>query len=347
MFGDRMIIANATGCSSIYGGSSPTCPYVKDENGHGVAWANSLFEDNAEFGYGIKLGHKMQQDTLKANLNTIFDKEYSESLNNNIEEYLSCDDINRQRELGELITNELETINDEEMKDTISAILMNKNNFSNQSVWIVGGDGWAYDIGYGGLDHVLASGENVNILVLDTEVYSNTGGQASKSTPMGAIAKFAANGKRTNKKDLGMISAQYKDVYVSKVSMGANMNQFLTAIQEAEAYNGVSLIIAYAPCINHGIKMSNSQLEMKKAVDTGYWHLYRYNPLLKEQGKNPFILDSKEPTLEYEEFLKGETRYKSLLAKDEELALELFEQAKQNAKDTYNHYKSLAEKCDF
>ena len=347
MFGDRMIIANATGCSSIYGGSSPTCPYVKDENGHGVAWANSLFEDNAEFGYGIKLGHKMQQDTLKANLNTIFDKEYSESLNNNIEEYLSCDDINRQRELGELITNELETINDEEMKDTISAILMNKNNFSNQSVWIVGGDGWAYDIGYGGLDHVLASGENVNILVLDTEVYSNTGGQASKSTPMGAIAKFAANGKRTNKKDLGMIAAQYKDVYVAKVSMGANMNQFLTAIQEAEAYNGVSLIIAYAPCINHGIKMSNSQLEMKKAVDTGYWHLYRYNPLLKEQGKNPFILDSKEPTLEYEEFLKGETRYKSLLAKDEELALELFEQAKQNAKDTYNHYKSLAEKCDF
>jgi len=348
LFGDRMIIANATGCSSIYGGSSPTCPYVKDENGHGIAWANSLFEDNAEFGYGIKLGHKMQQDTLKANLNTIFDKEYSESLNNNIEEYLSCDDVNRQRELGELIVSELENINvEDDMKEVVNAVKMNRNNFSNQSVWIVGGDGWAYDIGYGGLDHVLASGENINILVLDTEVYSNTGGQASKSTPMGAIAKFAANGKRTNKKDLGMIAAQYKDVYVAKVSMGANMNQFLTAIQEAEAYNGVSIIIAYAPCINHGIKMSNSQLEMKKAVDTGYWHLYRYNPLLKEQGKNPFILDSKEPTLDYEEFLKGETRYKSLLAKDEELAKELFEQAKKNAQDTYNHYKSLAEKCDF
>lgn len=348
MFGDRMIIANATGCSSIYGGSSPTCPYVKDENGHGIAWANSLFEDNAEFGYGIKLGHKMQQDTLKANLNTIYDKEYSEELNSAIEEYLACDDANRQRELAEVITDTLKNTKvDSELEEVKENIIASKNNFSNQSVWIVGGDGWAYDIGYGGLDHVLASGENVNILVLDTEVYSNTGGQASKSTPMGAVAKFASNGKRTNKKDLGMIAAQYKDVYVAKVSMGANMNQFLTAIQEAESYNGVSLIIAYAPCINHGIKMQDSQLEMKKAVDSGYWHLYRYNPLLKEQGKNPFILDSKEPTLEYTDFLKGETRYKSLLAKDEELALELFEQAKQNAKDTYNHYKMLAEKCDF
>ena len=265
-----------------------------------------------------------------------------------IEEYLSCDDANRQRELAEGITDKLTSITpSEEMKEIVQKVIDSKNNFSNQSIWIVGGDGWAYDIGYGGLDHVLASGENINILVLDTEVYSNTGGQASKSTPMGAVAKFASNGKRTNKKDLGMIAAQYKDVYVAKVSMGANMNQFLTAIQEAEAYNGVSIIIAYAPCINHGIKMSNSQLEMKKAVDTGYWHLYRYNPMLKEQGKNPFILDSKEPTLDYEEFLKGETRYKSLLAKDEELAKELFEQSKQNAIDTYNHYKALAEKCDF
>ena len=225
--------------------------------------------------------------------------------------------------------------------------MANKNNFANESIWIVGGDGWAYDIGYGGLDHVLASGENVNILVLDTEVYSNTGGQASKSTPMGAIAKFASNGKRTNKKDLGMIAAQYRNVYVAKVAMGADMNQFLKAINEAESYNGVSIIIAYAPCINHGIKMENSQLEEKKAVESGYWHLYRYNPMLKEQGKNPFILDSKEPTLDYEDFLKGETRYKSLLAKDEELANELFEEAKQNAIDTYNHYKMLAEKCDY
>ena len=348
LFGDRMIIANATGCSSIYGGSSPTCPYVKDDNGHGIAWANSLFEDNAEFGYGIKIGHKLQQDTLKKNLNAIYDQEYSSTLNENIEEYLSCDNAQRQRELADLITNELSNINvEDDMKSVKENIIASKNNFSNQSVWIIGGDGWAYDIGYGGLDHVLASGENINILVLDTEVYSNTGGQASKSTPMGAVAKFASNGKRTNKKDLGMIAAQYKDVYVAKVSMGANMNQFLTAIQEAESYNGVSIIIAYAPCINHGIKMENSQLEQKKAVESGYWHLYRYNPLLKEQGKNPFILDSKEPTLDYMDFLKGETRYKSLIAKNEELALELFEEAKKNAADTYNHYKMLAEKCDF
>ena len=348
LFGDRMIIANATGCSSIYGGSAPTCPYVKDSKGHGIAWANSLFEDNAEFGYGIRLGHKLQQETLKTNLHKIYDEEYSETLNANIEEYLSCDTADRQRELAEVITTELKDIKvSDELQLIKESIINNKNNFSNQSVWIVGGDGWAYDIGYGGLDHVLASGENINILVLDTEVYSNTGGQASKSTPMGAIAKFASNGKRTNKKDLGMIAAQYKDVYVAKVAMGANMNQFMTAIQEAEAYNGVSLIIAYAPCINHGIKMENSQLEEKKAVESGYWHLYRYNPLLKEQGKNPFILDSKEPTLEYTDFLKGETRYKSLLAKDEELANELFEDAKKNAQDTYNYYKSLAEKSSF
>jgi len=348
MFGDRMIIANATGCSSIYGGSSPTCPYVKDDKGHGIAWANSLFEDNAEFGYGIKLGHKLQQETLRNNLNKIYDNNYDEKLNENIEEYLACDNANRQRELAEDITSKLSQIKENgEMKTLIDNVIASKNNFSNQSVWIVGGDGWAYDIGYGGLDHVLASGENINILVLDTEVYSNTGGQASKSTPMGAVAKFASNGKRTNKKDLGMIAAQYKDVYVAKVSMGANMAQFLNAIQEAESYNGVSLIIAYAPCINHGIKMSNSQLEMKRAVESGYWHLYRYNPLLKEEGKNPFILDSKEPTLDYEEFIKGETRYKSLIAKDPDLAQELFEEAKKNAMDTYNYYKMLSEKCVF
>ncbi len=348
LFGDRMIIANATGCSSIYGGSAPTCPFVKDEDGHGIAWANSLFEDNAEFGFGIKMGHKYQQEVLRQNLNKVYDKEYSETLNTNIEEYLSCDNVARQRELAELITTELDKVQvDSDMEYIKNSIVSSKNNFSNQSVWIVGGDGWAYDIGYGGLDHVLASGENVNILVLDTEVYSNTGGQASKSTPLGAVAKFAANGKHTNKKDLGMIAAQYKDVYVAKVAMGANMNQFMTAIQEAESYNGVSIIIAYAPCINHGIKMDNSQSEQKKAVDSGYWHLYRYNPTLKEQGKNPFVLDSKEPTLEYVDFLKGETRYKSLLAKNEELALELFEQSKENAMNTYNYYKSLSEKCDF
>ena len=348
LFGDKMIIANATGCSSIYGGSSPTCPYVKDQNGYGVAWANSLFEDNAEFGFGIKIGHEIQQNNLRENLNTLYDKNLDEELNEHIEEYLACDSVDRQRELGKIITSKLNELDiPDDLKCIKQAIIANQGDFSNQSVWIVGGDGWAYDIGYGGLDHVLASGENVNILVLDTEVYSNTGGQASKATPMGAVAKFASNGKRTNKKDLGMIAAQYKNVYVAKVSMGADMNQFLKAIQEAESYNGVSLIIAYAPCINHGIKMENSQLEEKRAVQSGYWHLYRYNPMLKEQGKNPFILDSKEPTMEYEDFLKGETRYKSLIARDEELAKELFEEAKQNAKDTYNHYKMLAEKTEF
>lgn len=347
MFGDRMVVANATGCSSIYGGSAPTCPYAKDERGYGIAWANSLFEDNAEFGYGIKLGQKAQQEILRENLNKIYDENYSDSLNDNIEEYLACDNVNRQRELAEIIVSELKTIDvPKELKQTKDSIIASKNLFSNQSVWIIGGDGWAYDIGYGGLDHVLASGENVNILVLDTEVYSNTGGQASKSTPMGAVAKFASGGKRTNKKDLGMMAMQYGNVYVAKVAMGASMTQFLNAITEAEAYDGVSLIIAYAPCINHGIKMSDSQLEEKKAVESGYWHLYRYNPTLVNQNKNPFILDSKEPSLNYTDFLKGENRYKSLLAKDEELANELFEEAKANAMATYNKYKELAEKTD-
>lgn len=345
LFGNKMIIANATGCSSIYGGSAPTCPYTKDHNGHGIAWANSLFEDNAEFGYGIRLGHKVQQETLKANLNKIYDKKYSQSLNNSIEEYLACTDVSRQRELADIITKNLEKIDvDKDIKPIKNSIIANKNNFSNQSIWIIGGDGWAYDIGYGGLDHVLASGENVNILVLDTEVYSNTGGQASKSTPMGAVAKFASAGKRTNKKDLGMMAMQYGDVYVAKVSMGASMTQFLNAITEAEAYDGVSIIIAYAPCINHGIKMENSQLEQKRAVESGYWHLYRYNPTLIKQGKNPFVLDSKEPSLDYNDFLNGENRYKSLLAKDKDLATKLFEEAKNHAMETYKKYREMADK---
>ncbi|MBQ9791349.1 MAG: pyruvate:ferredoxin (flavodoxin) oxidoreductase [Clostridia bacterium] len=345
LFGDRMVIANATGCSSIYGGSSPTCPYVKDENGHGVAWANSLFEDNAEFGYGIRLGLKLQQDLLKTNLNNIYDKNYSTTLNENIEEYLACDNVARQRELADIICDELTNVKTNNKEDAlvIDEVINNKNHFSNHSMWIVGGDGWAYDIGYGGLDHVLASGENVNVLVLDTEVYSNTGGQASKSTPIGAMAKFASLGKRTNKKDLAIIAMQYKNVYVAKVAMGADNNQFLKAITEAEAYNGPSLIIAYAPCINHGIKMENSQAEEKAAVQSGYWHLFRYNPTLLDENKNPFILDSKEPTMDYEAFIKGENRYKGLLAKNPELAEELFAEAKENAKKTYELYKKLSD----
>ena len=341
LYGDRMVIANATGCSSIYGGSAPTCPYVKDKNGNGIAWANSLFEDNAEFGLGIKLGLQLNHDKLQENLKVLNENSNNNELKENIAKYFETKEAIEQRELGKTILANIEKDNsiDENLKQNILTL---KDHFANNSVWIVGGDGWAFDIGYGGLDHVLASGENINILVLNTEVYSNTGGQASKATPLGAVAKFAANGKRTNKKDLGLMATTYKDVYVAQVSMGANMNQFLTAIVEAEKYEGVSLIIAYAPCINHGISMSNSQLEMKKAVDSGYWHLWRYNPMLSEAGKNPFILDSKEPTLSYEDFLMSESRYKSLKAKNPEAAEILFKEAEKHAKEKYEHLVKLA-----
>ncbi len=342
LFGDRMVIANATGCSSIYGGSAPACPYAKDSNGRGIAWANSLFEDNAEFGLGIKTGLDINYNELTKTLTEIKKTTKNDNLKTAITKYFKTTNTNDQRIIGQEIIKVITRIKN---KDNNLVKLLNlQDHFAKNSMWIIGGDGWAYDIGYGGLDHVLASGENINILVLDTEVYSNTGGQSSKSTPLGAVAKFASNGKRTNKKDLGIMATTYKNVYVAKVSMGADMNQLMKALTEAESYNGVSLIIAYAPCINHGIKMSDSQLEMKKAVDSGYWHLWRYNPLLKEEGKNPFILDSKEPTLTYEDFLMGENRYKSLLAKDKKLAEELFNQAKLNAKETYEYYRSLANK---
>ncbi len=343
MFGERMVVANATGCSSIYGGSSPSCPYAKTEEGNGIAWANSLFEDNAEFGYGIKLGLQFQEEKLENTLVKL--KEHKNAkLNKLIADYLATTNNNTRRKLGESILECVDKLPDSaeltELKRTIEGI---KNHFSRDSVWIIGGDGWAYDIGYGGLDHVLASGENVNILVLDSEIYSNTGGQASKATPKGAVAKFANNGKRTHKKDLGLMATTYKNVYVAKVAMGANMNQFLTAIKEAEAYNGVSLVIAYAPCIDHGFDMSNSQLEMKKAVDCGYWHLWRYNPSLREQNKNPFVLDSPKPTLSYEDFLMGENRFKRLVKNDEALAKKLFEDAKVFALQKYDELKKLSE----
>ncbi len=343
MFGERMVIANATGCSSIYGGSSPSCPYAKNENGNGIAWANSLFEDNAEFGYGIKLGLQFQEQKLKDLLEQ-FKKLKNQKLNNFIDEYLQTQNNNTRRKLGESIlkcVDELPSSSDiEPLKVQLDGL---KNHFSNDSVWIIGGDGWAYDIGYGGLDHVLASGENVNILVLDSEIYSNTGGQASKATPKGAVAKFANMGKRTNKKDLGLMATTYKNVYVAKVAMGANMNQFITALKEAENYNGVSLIIAYAPCIDHGFNMTNSQLEMKKAVEAGYWHLWRYNPLLAEQNKNPFVLDSPAPTLNFEDFLMGENRFTRLTKSNSELAKTLFAEAKEYAQNKYNELKKLSE----
>ena len=340
LFGDHMVIANATGCSSIYGGSAPTCPYTFDEKG-GPAWANSLFEDNAEFGYGIKLGLKVKRDRLFELLNKAREEKFSSTLNSKIAEFVEVTDVNKQRELR---TEILDLFNKEQ---NVNPELVNEINnlqdaFINHSLWIIGGDGWAYDIGYGGLDHVLASGENVNILVLDTEVYSNTGGQASKSTPTGAVAKFAAGGKHRPKKDLGLIASMYKDVYVAKVSMGADMNHFLKSVREAEAYDGVSLIIAYAPCINHGINMSNSQLEEKKAVECGYWTLWRYNPELLKEGKNPYILDSGEPSKDYMEFLNGESRYFSLMKKQPEKANELFEKAKQDAVSRRETIKKLS-----
>ena len=344
LFGNRMIIANATGCSSIYGASSPTSPYVKDKDGNGVAWANSLFEDNAEFGYGIKLGLNYQQETLKEKL-TEFKSFKKSKINELIDSYFAETAPTKQRELGKEIIDAMAKIStkDEKINKLIEEISTLKNHFINESMWIIGGDGWAYDIGYGGLDHILASGENVNILVLDTEIYSNTGGQASKATPKGAVVKFANNGKRTNKKDLGLMATTYKDVYVAKVAMGANMNQFLTAVKEAEAYNGVSLIIAYAPCIDHGFNMSNSQLEMKRAVECGYWQLWRFNPELLKQGKSGYILDSPEPKLDFNEFLMGENRYKQLVKKDEELAKQLFEETKEKALSTYYELKKLAD----
>lgn len=344
LFGNRMIIANATGCSSIYGASSPTSPYVKDKEGNGVAWANSLFEDNAEFGYGIKLGLNYQQENLKEKL-AEFKSFKKVKCNKLIDEYLAEQNPISQRQLGKQIIEIMDSINtqDEKQNNLIKEIKTLANHFITESMWIIGGDGWAYDIGYGGLDHILASGENVNILVLDTEIYSNTGGQASKATPKGAVVKFANNGKRTNKKDLGLMATTYKDVYVAKVAMGANMNQFLTAVKEAESYNGVSLIIAYAPCIDHGFNMSNSQLEMKRAVECGYWQLWRFNPELLKQGKSGYILDSPEPKLDFNEFLLGENRYKQLFKKDENLAKQLFEETKQKALSTYAELKKLAD----
>ncbi len=340
LFGDRMIVANATGCSSIYGGSAPTCPYTVNKEGKGPAWANSLFEDNAEFGYGINLAYGQRRAKLAEKIEKLAENTEGQ-LKTAAEEWLA----NRKNAEGSKIASanlekELELSNDPLAKE----ILQDKDCLIKKSIWIIGGDGWAYDIGYGGLDHVLAMGEDVNILVLDTEVYSNTGGQASKATPTGSIAKFAAAGKRTKKKDLGMMAISYGYVYVAQCAMGSNKQQFLNALLEAESYEGTSLVICYAPCINHGINMANSQEEEKKAVDCGYWHLYRYNPMLAEQGKNPFTLDSKEPTGDYKAFLLGETRYASLMKARPELAEGLFETTEQDSKERLATYKRLADK---
>ncbi|ADL69720.1 pyruvate ferredoxin/flavodoxin oxidoreductase [Thermoanaerobacterium thermosaccharolyticum DSM 571] len=347
LFGDRMLIANATGCSSIWGGSAPSTPYTVNKDGHGPAWANSLFEDNAEFGFGMALAVKQQREKLADIVKEALELDLTQDLKNALKLWL--DNFNSSeitKKTANIIVSLIQdySTNDTKIKEVLNEILDRKEYLVKKSQWIFGGDGWAYDIGFGGLDHVLASGEDVNVLVFDTEVYSNTGGQSSKATPVGAVAQFAAAGKAIGKKDLGRIAMSYGYVYVAQVAMGANQAQLIKALKEAESYPGPSLIIAYAPCINHGIKsgMGCSQIEEKKAVEAGYWHLYRYNPLLKAEGKNPFILDSKAPTASYKEFIMGEVRYSSLAKTFPDRAEALFEKAEELAKEKYETYEKLA-----
>ncbi|MEG2882193.1 MAG: pyruvate:ferredoxin (flavodoxin) oxidoreductase, partial [Christensenella sp.] len=344
LFGDRMVIGNATGCSSIYGGSAPTCPYTTNDAGKGPAWANSLFEDNAEFGYGMHLAFAARRSALKNQVKEAIeaDGQKDATVVEAMKAWLeTADDGEASKVSSAALVAALEKVADK--CDICKNILAQQDLFIKKSVWVFGGDGWAYDIGYGGLDHVMASGEDVNILVMDTEVYSNTGGQASKATPTGSVAKFAASGKKVKKKDLGAIAMTYGYVYVASVAMGANHGQLLKAMQEAEAYPGPSLIIAYAPCINHGINMGKTQHEEKRAVEAGYWQLYRFNPELKEQGKNPFILDSKAPTASFQDFILSETRYKSLKKLFPENADALFAKSEEEAKERYEYYKGLSE----
>ena len=344
LFGDRMYIANATGCSSIWGGSAPSTPYTVNKKGFGPAWANSLFEDNAEYGYGMYLAQKQLRSRLSAKVEALAETAdagfkaaaaaYLDTYNKGAENTIAT----------EKLIAELEKNGSALAKD----ILKDKDYLAKKSIWILGGDGWAYDIGFGGLDHVIAQNEDVNILVFDTEVYSNTGGQSSKSTPTGAVAQFAAAGKEVKKKDLAAIAMSYGYVYVAQIGMGSDYNQCLKAFNEAESYNGPSIIIAYAPCINHGIKggMGLSQTEIKNAVAAGYWHLFRFDPRLKEAGKNPFQLDSKAPAASYKDFIKNEVRYSSLTRAFPERADVLFEQADKTAVEKYNHLLRLSKLYD-
>ena len=345
LFGDRMYIANATGCSSIWGNSSPSTPYTVNKRGQGPAWSNSLFEDNAEFGYGMKLAQNAIRERLKDNVVALAQSSSNEKLKSAVENYVETYEVGA---LNGQATDELIAVLEECGCDKAKEILSEKEFLSKKSQWILGGDGWAYDIGFGGLDHVIASGQDVNILVFDTEVYSNTGGQSSKSTPTGAIAQFAAGGKDVKKKDLAQIAMTYGYVYVAQVAMGADMNQCIKAFVEAESYNGPSIIIAYAPCINHGIKggMKGAQTEEKKAVTSGYWNNFRYDPRNKEDGKNPFVLDSKPATTDYQEFLANEVRYSALARQNPERAERLFNKSEQEAKDKYDYLTKLAHLYD-
>jgi pyruvate-ferredoxin/flavodoxin oxidoreductase len=339
LFGDRAVIANATGCSSIYGGNLPTTPWAVDSKGRGPAWSNSLFEDNAEFGLGMRLTIDKQTEYARELLNS-FEKELGKGLVEAILNANQSDEtgIEAQRERVAELKNKLGRSSDTRAKDLVSLA----DGLVKKSVWIIGGDGWAYDIGYGGLDHVMASGRNVNILVLDTEVYSNTGGQASKSTPRAAVAKFAMGGKGLPKKDLGLIAMSYGYVYVARVAMGANDQQTLRALLEAESYDGPSLVIAYSPCIAHGYDMSKSLEQTKLAVQSGHWPMYRYDPRLAEQGQNPLIIESKEPSIPISQYAYNETRYKMLTQLDEARAEELMQEAQKDAKSRWTLYKQMA-----
>ena len=348
LYGDHQIISNATGCSSIWGSSVPSMPYCTNNNGEGPAWASSLFEDAAEYGYGMLLATKSNKFLLETLMKKFLELKVSTPLNDAFNEWLeNNDDFEESKKaaikIESLIANE--TDNDEANK-IIERIKSLKDYLVKKSVWIYGGDGWAYDIGFSGVDHVLASGDDINIIVFDTEVYSNTGGQSSKATPLAAVAKFAASGKKVRKKDLGLMMTTYGYVYVAQVAMGANQAQTLKAIKEAESYHGPSLIIAYAPCINHGLKagMGKTQRREKEAVASGYWHLWRFNPLLKEEGKNPFSLDSKDPTESFQEFLQGEVRYASLKKAFPEDADRLYAEAEEAAKERLESYKKMENK---
>jgi len=345
LFGDRALIANATGCSSIYGGNLPTTPYSTRKDGKGLAWSNSLFEDNAEFGFGMRLGIEQLSEKAQALLRHLASDEEYKSYSKLFGDILNASqishrDIEAQRER---VAQVKEILSRKKTNPVVQELLDRADNLVKKCVWIVGGDGWAYDIGYGGLDHVLASGKNINVLVLDTEVYSNTGGQMSKATPMGAIAKFAAAGKPMFKKDLAMLTMAYGNVYVARIALGANPMQAIKAFLEAEQFSGPSIIIAYAHCIAHGINMTKGMNEQKKAVLSGYWPLMRFNPDLAKAGKNPLQLDSKPPSIPLEEYMYNENRFKALKYMNPERAKMLLELAQAEVISRFKKYECLAQ----
>ena len=350
LFGPRMLVANATGCTQAWGSAMPSIPYTTNSEGFGPAWSNSVFEDNAEFALGMSLSMTQQRNDIRIKSEQLLPLTDG-ALHDAIQAWLDSIGVANEGEVTEGISRAyIKVLSEAELTGEADAlqkyILAHREHIIKKTIWMYGGDGWAYDIGYGGLDHVMAMNANLNVMLVDTEVYSNTGGQSSKATPVGAVAQFAASGRKFNKKDLGRLLMTYGHIYVAQVALGADPNQLIKAIKEAEAYDGPSIIIAYSPCINHGIRggMGNAQEEMKRAVDCGYWHLYRYNPSLEKEGKNPFILDSKEPKESFREYLMGETRYAALTRTFPDIADELFAKAEEFAKKKYEIYKELADK---